>query len=305
MFAGMLHQESKRKKQPYICINCASIPVSLLESELFGHEKGSFTGAHKRQIGKIEQSNGGTLFLDEIGDMPMDLQVKLLRVLQEKQIQPIGSEKPRRVDFRLITATHVDLSKAVAEGNFRLDLFYRLNVIPISLPRLKDRSEDIPRLSQHFLTHYCQVYDRNIDFTQGVYEELKQFEWPGNIRQLKNVIERAVLKTDGRWISKEEISFVLGTERALSRETIRQLDAHGSTSDPQSETGISSPVEEAQRLGTTSIAIVPRHYARVAPADLDEINDALKKTAGNQVQAAKLLGYTPRQLRYRLKKLQG
>ncbi len=305
MFAGMLHRESRRSKQPYICINCASIPESLLESELFGHEKGSFTGAHKRQIGKIEQANGGTLFLDEIGDMPMDLQVKLLRVLQDKQIQPIGSDKPRKVDFRLITATHVDLSKAVAEGNFRLDLFYRLNVIPISLPSLKDRTEDIPRLAQHFLAHYCQVYDRNINFTQGVYEELKCFTWPGNIRQLQNVIERAVLKTDGRWIGKQEIDFVLGTERALSRETIRQLDVNGASR--QQETSLpSAPAKTAmdQDEKESDDGIQPRHYARVNPADLEEINAALKKTGGNQVQAAKLLGYTPRQLRYRLKKLQ-
>ena len=135
MFAGMAHRESRRRKKPFICINCASIPESLLESELFGHEKGSFTGAFRRQEGKIQQAHEGTLFLDEIGDMPLDLQAKLLRVLQDKHVQPIGSDRPHRVDFRLITATHVNLAEALNQGRFRLDLYYRLNVIPISLPR--------------------------------------------------------------------------------------------------------------------------------------------------------------------------
>ena len=295
MFAGLLHRESKRKKNAYICINCASIPEALLESELFGHEKGSFTGAFKKQIGKIEQADGGTLFLDEIGDMPMDLQVKLLRVLQEKQIQPVGSQTPRPVDFRLITATHIDLSKAVADGKFRLDLFYRLNVIPISLPPLRERKEDIPILAQHFLSHYCQEYDRSINFTQGVYEILKDFDWPGNIRQLQNVVERAVLKADGPWIGNEEINFVLTTERALSLEAIKQIDSH------EEDSSISQ--QQIRETANSDFLPTQRPYSHVQTSELNEILTALEKTKGNQTRAAKLLGYTPRQLRYRLKKL--
>ncbi len=294
MFAGMIHRESKRHNKPFICINCASIPENLLESELFGHEKGSFTGAYKRQQGKIEQANEGTLFLDEIGDMPMDLQVKLLRVLQDKHIQPIGSDKPRKVNFRLITATHVDLSRAVTEGRFRLDLFYRLNVLPIALPALRERKADIPLLAQRFLAHYCEVYDRSISFTQGVHERLQHFSWEGNIRQLQNVIERAVLKSDGVWINVDQIDYALSAERVPGR-----VDEAGS------EAANFSPDTDATATHAPSPVAEPRYrpYSRVEASDLDAIQSALKKTRGNQSEAARLLGYTPRQLRYRLKLL--
>jgi Nif-specific regulatory protein len=291
MFAGMIHRESRRKPKPFICINCASIPESLLESELFGHEKGSFTGAHRRQQGKIEQAHEGTLFLDEIGDMPLDLQAKLLRVLQDKHIQPIGSDKPRFVDFRLITATHVNLADAVQEGRFRLDLYYRLNVIPISLPALRNRLEDIPRLAEHFLSHYGEEYDRNVHFTQGVHEYLQAFPWPGNIRQLQNVVERAVLKAEGQWINMEQIQDILSTETLPSPEAW--------TSDNQQAAAPTSAT-----LGSGGIFDVKtRHYRRVDEADRDAIRKALQQTGGNQNQAAQLLGYTARQLRYRMKKL--
>jgi Nif-specific regulatory protein len=280
----MAHRESRRHKKPFICINCASIPEALLESELVGHEKGSFTGAHRRQVGKIEQAHEGTLFLDEIGDMPLDLQVKLLRVLQDKHIQPIGSERPRHVDFRLITATHVNLGEAVQQGRFRLDLYYRLNVIPIALPPLRKRSEDIPRLAQHFLNLYAESYDRNLHFTQGVYERLQHFPWPGNIRQLQNVVERAVLKAEGQSVNVEQIEAVLDAEIMPGQE----IDA--------------SPGQEVGLLPARSAPIRP--YRWVSDRDLEPIQEALRRAAGNQTQAARLLGLTPRQLRYRLKKLQ-
>ncbi len=288
MFAGLAHRESRRRQKPFVCINCASIPESLLESELFGHEKGSFTGAYRRQQGKIEQADGGTLFLDEIGDMPLDLQAKLLRVMQDKHIQPIGSDRPRHVDFRLITATHVNLSEAVQEGRFRLDLFYRLNVIPISLPPLRRRQEDIPRLAQHFLNHYGQVYDRSVHFTQGVLERLQDFSWPGNVRQLQNVVERAVLKADGQWVGTDEIEAVL---RAEPLTEIDDLSGQATAAPP------------AVPAGLPTQAVEPRTYRRVQAADLAAIQEALRRSGGNQAQAARLLGYTTRQLRYRLQKL--
>ena len=286
MFAGMAHRESKRRKKPFICINCASIPEALLESELFGHEKGSFTGAHRRQVGKIEQAHEGTLFLDEIGDMPMDLQVKLLRVLQDKHIQPVGSDRPRRVDFRLITATHVNLGQAVQEGRFRLDLYYRLNVIPISLPPLRKRQEDIPRLAQHFLNLHAEAYDRQLQFTQGVFEFLQRFPWPGNIRQLQNLVERAVLKAEGQWVTVEQIEAVLDAE----------LVPEGGQ--PPTVTESTPPARNLPAPASS------RPYQWVRAADREPILDALRQADGNQSRAARLVGLTPRQLRYRLKKLQ-
>ena len=302
MFAGMIHRESRRRHKPFVCINCASIPEALLESELFGHEKGSFTGAHRRQIGKIEQAHEGTLFLDEIGDMPLDLQAKLLRVLQDKHIHPIGSEKPHFVDFRIITATHVNLSQAIAEGRFRLDLFYRLNVIPIMLPALRDRQEDIPRLAQHFLSHYCESYDRNVNFTQGVHERLQQYPWPGNIRQLQNMIERAVLQADGPWVTVDQINRALNSENLPSGAPSWTIAPLQETSKATAlHPGHHIPAEAVTRKELNSPA---RPYAAVREADLDSILQALERTGGNQVQAARLLSYTPRQLRYRLQKLQ-
>ena len=286
MFAGMAHRESRRRKHPFICINCASIPEALLESELFGHEKGSFTGAHRRQIGKIEQAHEGTLFLDEIGDMPLELQVKLLRVLQDKQIQPVGSDRPRQVDFRLITATHINLGKAVQEGRFRLDLYYRLNVIPISLPPLRNRLDDIPRLARHFLNLYAETYDRQLHFTQGVTERLQHHAWPGNIRQLQNVMERAVLKAEGQWVNLEAIEAVLESECMPEPDLIQLQES------PASATPL------------TTAPTPLRSYQWVRDSDLVAIRDALQQCNGNQNRAAQLLGLSPRQLRYRLKKLQ-
>ncbi len=289
MFAGMAHRESRRRKEPFICINCASIPESLLESELFGHEKGSFTGAFRRQAGKIEQADGGTLFLDEIGDMPLDLQAKLLRVLQDKQIQPIGSDRPKRVDFRLITATHVNLAEAVRSGRFRLDLYYRLNVIPVSLPPLRQRREDIPRLAQHFLNHYGELYDRSLHFTQDGFDRLQEFDWPGNIRQLQNVIERSVLRAEGQWLGSAQMDDILRGEMM----SVEPPATDAPRNPPVA--GLPANAAEADR----------RTYSWVQDSDRDAIATALEKSGGNQSRAAKLLGMTPRQLRYRLKKLHG
>ncbi|MDH5693270.1 MAG: sigma 54-interacting transcriptional regulator [Gammaproteobacteria bacterium] len=290
LFASMTHKESKRRRNPFVSINCAAIPESLLESELFGHEKGSFTGAHRKHIGKIEQAEGGTLFLDEIGDMPLDLQAKLLRVLQDKVIQPIGADKPKPVDFRIITATHVDLGKAIQEGKFRLDLFYRLNVIPIALPALRERKPDIPRLAEHFLSHFCQTYERTLSFSQGVYEVLSEFRWPGNIRQLQNVIERAILQAEEYYITPEDIERILSTEIVTNG---RQKQTLGE------EQGIG--MNQEKNLGAENIQ--NRRYNWVDASETEAIMSALAQSRGNQTKAAKHLGYTLRQLRYRLKKL--
>lgn len=196
--ADCIHHRSPRKRKPFIKLNCTTLPATLIESELFGHEKGSFTGAIEKRAGKFEQANHGTIFLDEIGEMPIDLQVKLLRVLQEKEIEPIGGKSPVKVDVRVIAATNRDLEKEVAEGRFRLDLYYRLNVFPIELPSLRERREDIPLLANHFIAHFSHKAGKKIvGFSDEALAKMKSYSWPGNIRELENLIERAVLLAKG------------------------------------------------------------------------------------------------------------
>ena len=197
LIAKAIHQHSNRKNKPMIVVNCAALPASLIESELFGHEKGSFTGANEKRIGKFEQANGGTVFLDEIGELPLDLQVKFLRVLQEKEIEPIGGQR-RPVNVRVIAATNRDLEKEMAAGRFRLDLYYRLNVFPISLPALHDREEDILPLATFFLNHYAKKENKVISgFSDQAIKSILAYQWPGNVRELENLMERSVLLAVG------------------------------------------------------------------------------------------------------------
>jgi transcriptional regulator with GAF, ATPase, and Fis domain len=203
--ADCIHQLSARKNKPFVKVNCAALPPTLIESELFGHEKGSFTGAIDRRIGKFEKADKGTIFLDEIGEMPLDLQVKLLRVLQEKYIERIGGRDVTKVDVRVIAATNRNLEKEVAEGRFRLDLYYRLNVFPMELPPLRERPEDIPALANHFISIYNRKAGKRITgISEKALRSMTAYNWPGNIRQLENLIERSVLLTKGSII--EEIS---------------------------------------------------------------------------------------------------
>lgn len=190
----LIHQLSTRKAKPLIKLNCAAIPLNLVESELFGHEKGAFTGATDRRIGKFEQANGGTLFLDEIGELPLEIQSKLLRALQEKEIERVGGRTTIRTDVRIITATNRDLPKEIGEGRFRLDLYYRINVFPIKLPPLRQRLEDIPALAAYFLQMYSgQMNMENISISRPAMQQLQQYHWPGNVRELQHLIERHIL----------------------------------------------------------------------------------------------------------------
>ncbi|PZR20579.1 MAG: sigma-54-dependent Fis family transcriptional regulator [Flavobacterium psychrophilum] len=201
--AHAIHEHSNRKNKPIVIVNCAALPLSLVESELFGYEKGAFTGANSRKIGKFEQADGGTLFLDEIGELPLDAQVKLLRVLQEKEIERIGGDQTIKVDVRIVAATNRSLEREVAEGRFRLDLYYRLNVFPIELPSLRERKEDIPLLANHFLEKFNKAANRNLSgFTPKVLDQLLQYNWPGNIRELEHLIERSTLLARGKEISE-------------------------------------------------------------------------------------------------------
>ncbi|MGQ0562148.1 MAG: sigma-54 interaction domain-containing protein [Gemmatimonadota bacterium] len=198
LVARMIHERSARAKGPFIAVNCAAIPENLLESELFGHEKGAFTGAIGRRIGRFERASGGTLFLDEIGDMSLSLQAKILRVLQEREVERVGSSAPLPVDVRLVAATHRDLEKDVRAGRFREDLYYRLAVVTVQLPALRDRGNDLGALAEHYLVGYAREYSRPVQMiapeTMAI---LRAYSWPGNVRQLRNVIESAVLLADG------------------------------------------------------------------------------------------------------------
>ena len=198
VIANAIHKTSNRRNQPFIKLNCAAIPSGLLESELFGHEKGAFTGAVMQKLGRFEAANGGTLFLDEVGDIPLDLQAKLLRVLQEQEFERLGSTFTRRVDVRVIAATNQDLAMRVSEKQFRMDLYYRLNVFPISLPPLRLRPDDIPMLVAHFVHKYGPRMSKLISkVSKDAMAALVRHPWPGNVRELQNVVERAVILTEG------------------------------------------------------------------------------------------------------------
>ena len=232
LLARLLHRESESPDGPFVAVNLAAIPQELVESVLFGHEKGSFTGAVRQQIGKFELAGGGTLFLDEIGDLKLDLQAKLLRAIQEGEIERIGSQRPIKANFRLIAATNVDLDKAVKEGRFREDLYYRLNVIPVRMPALRDRLDDLPELARFFLRRYNVKFRKNI---QGIADSTMQilgaYWWPGNIRELENLIERLVAVSDKDWLTDEDLPYELH---------VAQLDTQGPTSENLLERAVST-----------------------------------------------------------------
>ena len=199
VIARAIHDASARRQQRFVAINCAAIPASLIESELFGHERGAFTGALTHRIGRFQTADGGTLFLDEIGELPIELQPKLLRVIQEQEFERLGSSQTTRVDVRIIAATNQNLEQMVAERRFRMDLYYRLNVFPIWLPPLRERASDIPLLIDHFLRTIGGRYGKSIDHvSDGVMSAMMSYDWPGNIRELQNFIERSVILTNGR-----------------------------------------------------------------------------------------------------------
>jgi len=199
LIAAAIHAHSKRRDRPFVKLNCAAIPLGLLESELFGHERGAFTGAVARKVGRFESADRGTLFLDEIGDIPLELQAKLLRVLQEGEFERLGSNQTQRVHVRLVAATNVDLLKLVSEKRFRSDLYYRLNIFPIPVPALRDRAEDIPLLVRHFVSKYAARMQKRIDeIPLEAITVLSRHPWPGNIRELQNFIERSVILTTGK-----------------------------------------------------------------------------------------------------------
>jgi two-component system response regulator AtoC len=206
LLARLLHRESGKGDAPFIAVNLSAIPSELVESTLFGHEKGAFTGAHRQQLGKFELASGGTLFLDEIGDLRLELQAKLLRAIQEGEIERVGGAKPIKTDFRLIAATNVDLEKAVKDGRFREDLYYRINVIPIRMPPLRERLEDLPELARLFLERYRTKFRKPVrGISESALRILSSYWWPGNIRELENLIERLVAVSEKEWLIDEDL----------------------------------------------------------------------------------------------------
>lgn len=283
--ARAIHAASNRSSAPYVAVNCGAIPRDLLESELFGHEKGSFTGAVSQRRGRFEEAHGGSLFLDEIGDMPHDMQVKLLRVLEERAVQRVGGRGEITVDTRIISATHRNLDKAIEQQRFREDLFYRLSVFPIDLPSLGERREDVPLLVRHFLRE-----DKSgLAFSQAAMDRLVAHPWPGNIRELRNVIERAMILFSGQTVSAEQVEIILhrrarpsNAERiALWEATERSAPARVEAPPAAATTAVNDDVP----LGDGPVDL------RKMMADLEYryITEALKVSEGTVADAARLL----------------
>lgn len=225
LIARIIHQSSERHSRPFVAVNCAAIPLELLESELFGHEKGSFTGAHASRQGKFEAASGGTLFLDEIGDMPIVMQAKLLRVLQERNFERVGGNKSIKTDVRIIAATHKNLTQCILEGSFREDLYYRLNVFPIEIPALRYRKEDIPILIQYFIQQYQNNSTTKMELLPEVYEFLINYAWPGNVRELANLIERLLIMYPDKVVSLSDLplQFFRQEDKTSSRREDKNL----------------------------------------------------------------------------------
>jgi DNA-binding NtrC family response regulator len=281
VMARFLHSKSKRAHQHFISVNCAAIPENLLESELFGHEKGAFTGAVTRRIGKFEEANGGTLLLDEISEMHPRLQAKLLRAIQEREIDRVGGGQPIKVNIRLLATSNRDLEEAVANRSFREDLYFRLNVVNIQLPALRERPQDIPILAQHFAAKYSEANGvARLDVTPQAQEVLKAHHWRGNVRELENTMHRAVLLAQNGRIGPEAIM--------LTGQSLKAASQNGSQAEDSGEADANG---EAKRLVGRTVADVEK----------DLILDTLEHCLGNRTHAANILGISIRTLRNKLK----
>ncbi len=284
LVAHALHRASQRAAAPFVAVNSSAIPRELIESELFGHEKGSFTGAIARRLGHFETANNGTLFLDEIGEMPLDMQVRLLRVLEDQKVRRIGSNDDVRVDVRLIAATHQCLESAIGEGRFRADLFYRLNVLPIELPALAERLEDIPMLVQHFLSRGFAA-DNPPVFTDEAMAILMAHDWPGNVRELKNLVERAAVFFQGMEVGTDQMAMLLRPIRSARPELSQPI-------------GLAMPANVVPMAAVPSVTIPAPTPSFAKPIDLREylqneerrvLIEALESTGGVVSAAARLV----------------
>ena len=288
--ARALHAASPRASGSFVAVNCGAIPRDLLESELFGHEKGSFTGALQQRRGKFETADGGTIFLDEIGDMPADMQVKLLRVLEERQIERVGSNRTLDIDVRVISATHRDLERAIVDGRFREDLFYRLNIFPIRLPALAERREDVPELIRHFAARI--EGGAPVRFSTAALIALVEYDWPGNVRELRNVVERAAILFPGEEIAADQVDMLLRrptTRTARADETQALWDATAAIAAIASG---AAPAAPAAALDAAAMIDAGGCDLKSLLGDLEQsfIHTALDRSDGVISDAAKLLG---------------
>jgi len=313
LLARALHEQSERRGGNFVPINCGAIPKDLLESELFGHRKGSFTGASADRIGRFELAHGGTIFLDEIGDMPFDMQVKLLRVLQERTIEPVGGSRPVPVDVRVVAATHRDLEAEVAAGRFREDLYYRLNVLPMHIPPLRERAEDVPELLSFFADRFAGKGQQAISFSSEFLQALQCYTWPGNVRELSNLVDRFTALFRGQQIDLALVppSFLPKELRAIQAERVgkvsptlelsphasneRQLDSKPATqAQTLAESAADAPndVEDIIMLAQGLPCLPPQGLSLkdyLADIERDLILQALNRAQGNVSQTARLL----------------
>jgi DNA-binding NtrC family response regulator len=264
LFARLIHALSKRKGKPYVAVNCGALTSTLVESEIFGYEKGAFTGAISRRKGKFEHADGGTVFLDEVGDMTNELQVKLLRVLQERQFERVGGNETIKVDVRVIAATNKDLNKMMTEKTFRKDLYYRLNVVPINSPPLRERKEDLGMLIDYFLKKFEEKFNYPLTISEHIRQQMLAYDWPGNVRELSNIIERAVVLKD-----EQKIKEAIGGQEMINYRDLSEMNI------PQEGINLSPIMDD-----------IKKKY----------IMAALKRTKGNITEAAKILGVRPRNL---------
>ncbi|HEY2658572.1 MAG TPA: sigma-54 dependent transcriptional regulator [Caulobacteraceae bacterium] len=286
LIARAVHGASERAGKPFVAVNCGALPENLVESILFGHEKGSFTGATDKHLGKFQEANGGTLFLDEVGELPLDMQVKLLRALQESEIDPVGSKRAVRVDVRIVSATNRDLAQQVAQGRFREDLYYRLNVFPIEAPALRERREDIPALVEHFVRRFnVEEGKRVVGATAETLALLCAYDWPGNVRQLENAVYRAIVLADAPYLQPYDFPAVSGVKapppEAASPPTPRLIDAIPSVQQLMDEMPVDSPVKFLDERG---------HLRKLEDIERDLIQLAIELYSGHMSEVARRLG---------------
>jgi two-component system nitrogen regulation response regulator GlnG len=285
LVAHAIHAASPRAEGPFVAINAAAIPRELLESELFGHERGSFTGATNSRAGRFREASGGTLFLDEIGDMPIELQAKLLRVLQSGEVTPVGGRNPEIVDVRIIAATHRDLDDRVREGSFREDLLYRLRVVPMSIPPLRERIEDVRTLALHFVERYApELAEGPVSLPDATIERLERHNWPGNVRELENAIKRALVLSTESVLAPSAFDFLTRTIDSSTRETsLEEL-----------------VVKEVERLFDEGGALTDIYHRIQQRVERPLLEVVLERTQGNQIRAAAVLGINRNTLRKKI-----
>jgi nitrogen regulation protein NR(I) len=291
LVAKAIYHHSKRKNGPFLTINCAAIPDTLFESELFGYERGAFTGAERTHIGKFERCDGGTIFFDEIGDMSLSTQAKVLRVLQEGEFERLGGSKSIKVDVRVLAATNKNLAEGVEAGEFREDLFWRLKIISIALPPLRDRAEDIPELAEYFLGRFKEEYRKSIrNLSETSLEKLRSHSWPGNVRELENCMKRAMLLCSGDVIQEEHIKLEMEKEESLAPRNHEQLIDH-------LRDKLDDLIPDILRLSDRKV-----HANIIELVEEMLISRALRECGNNQVKAAMMLGISRNTLRHRIKK---